>query len=64
MTDEEIRKSIKRDLPGLTDEHMDTFMKKSGKTLAEYRDWVDRYIAARKKDNPNWPNPLRPSEED
>ena len=60
MTEQEIRESIKRDLPGLTDQHMDEFMERCNMTIQDYRNWTDRHIAARKKDNPNWPNPLRP----
>lgn len=57
MTDEEIRKSIKKDLPHITDEEIDDYMQTTGQNLAQYRAWLDRALAARRKDNPNYPFP-------
>ena len=56
MTDEEIRESIKLDLPHITDSDIDEFLKHNNMTLAEYRTWIDRALASRRKDNPNYPN--------
>lgn len=55
MTDEEIRESIKKDLPHITDEYIDEYLKHNNKTLPEYRAWLDRALAARRKDNPDYP---------
>ena len=57
MTDEEIRESIKKDLPHITDEDIDNYMQTTGQNLAQYRAWLDRALAARRKDNPNYPFP-------
>ena len=62
MTDEEIRESIKKDLPHITDEDIDDYMETTGKTLAQYRVWLDRALAARRKDNPNYPFSMDNSE--
>ena len=64
MTDQEIRESIKRDVPGgITDEEIDDFLERCNMTIADYRNWLDRALAARRRDNPNYPGPLRKDED-
>ncbi|MBQ8689463.1 MAG: hypothetical protein IJ515_03775 [Clostridia bacterium] len=55
MTDEEIRESIKKDLPHITDEDIDNYMETTGQNLTQYRAWLDRALAARRKNNPDYP---------
>ena len=64
MTDAEIRAHIKKECPHITDKFIDNFMEHNNMTLQEYLNWFDRALAARRRDNPNYPNSLRPSEED
>ena len=54
MTDEEIRESLKNDL-GVDDNFIDNFCEFNGMTLEEYRKWADRALAARRRDNPDYP---------
>lgn len=54
MTDEEIRESIKRDI-GVSDEYIDEFCQHNNFSLSDYRNWLDRALAARRKDNPIYP---------
>lgn len=58
MKDEEIRASIKQDLPHITDKDIDDYLEHNNKTLQEYREWLDRALAARRKDNPNYPGKM------
>ena len=59
MTDQELRESIKKDLTYITDEEIDSYMATTGQNLAQYRVWLNRALAARRKNNPNYPDPLK-----
>ena len=55
MTDEEIRESIKQDI-GASDEEIDEFCQFHNWVLSDYRNWLDLALAARRRDNPDYPN--------
>ena len=55
MTEKEMRESIKRELPHITDEFIDNFLEHNNMTIQEYKALVDRALAERRKDNPNYP---------
>jgi hypothetical protein len=59
MTDEELRESIKNDID-ITDEEIDRHCKFNNISLSEYRNRLDRAIAARKRDNPNYDPKKKP----
>ena len=64
MTDLEIREHIKKECPHIDDEFIDNFISFNNMTLQEYLVWFDRALAARRRDNPNYPKPLYPSDDD
>ena len=55
MTDEEIRASIKHEMPNITDEFIDNFLEHHNITIQEYKAQFDRALVARRKYNPNYP---------
>ena len=63
MTDAEIRAYIKKECPHITDEFIDNFIEFHNITLQEYLERFNRALAARRRDNPNYPGPFRKSED-
>ena len=55
MTDEEIRAYIKQECPHISDEHIDRHCELLGITLIEYKEQFERALAARRRDNPDYP---------
>ena len=58
MTEKEIRESIKHEMPNITDEFIDEFLEKNNITIQEYKVSFDCALAARRKDNPNYPGKM------
>lgn len=58
MTDEEIRASIKQDLPHITDDFIDEYLEHNNISLSQYREWLNKALKARRKDNPNYPGKM------
>ena len=58
MTEKEIRESIKLEMPNITDEFIDEFLENNNITIQEYKVRFDRALAARRKDNPNYPGKM------
>ena len=59
MTDEEIRAIIKEDF-GISDKKIDQFCKLFNLSLSEYLNRLERAVAARKRDNPNYDPKKKP----